>query len=86
MNVVAQILIPPCGGSKSSRPSHAVRSLLCDFRVGENRRHSRGLGGRAESLVSKFRNFRSGLVASWRQSLLTIFQFPFRHARDRFDI
>jgi hypothetical protein len=32
---------------ESSMPSHAVRSPLCDFRVWENRRHSRGLGRRA---------------------------------------
>src|SRR6266481_3786848 len=30
---------------ESWRPSHPVRSLRCDFRVWENRRHSRGLAG-----------------------------------------
>ena len=32
---------------ESSHPSQPVRSPLCDFRVCENRRHSRGLGWRA---------------------------------------
>ena len=40
----------------------------------------------ARSLAGKFRTFGSGLVAWRRQSLLAIFQFPFRNARDRFDI
>jgi hypothetical protein len=47
-------------------PSHAVRSLLCDFRVGENRRHSRGLGGRAAvsgQQIPKFPVWTSGFVA-----------------------
>ena len=34
----------------------------------------------------KFWNFGCGLVALSSQSLLAIFQFPFRHARDRFDM
>jgi len=51
---------------ESSHPSHAVRSLLCDFRVGENRRHSRGLGGRAAvsgQQIPKFPVWTSGFVA-----------------------
>jgi hypothetical protein len=42
------------------------RSLLRDFRVGENRRHSRGLGGRAAvsgQQVLKFPVCTSGFVA-----------------------
>ena len=30
---------------ESWRPSQPVRSLRCDFQVGEKRRHSRGLAG-----------------------------------------
>ena len=71
---------------ESSHPSQPVRSLLCDFRLCENCRHSRGLGWRAQSLAGKFWNFGSGLVALRRQSPLAIFQFPFRHTRDRFDM
>jgi hypothetical protein len=41
-----------------------------------------GYAGAPESLAGKFRTFGSELVALRRQSLLTIFQFPFRHARD----
>ena len=51
---------------ESCMPSHAVRSLLCDFRVGENRRHSRGLGGRAAvsgQQIPKFPVWTSGFVA-----------------------
>ena len=51
---------------ESYMPSHAVRSLLCDFRVGENRRHSRGLGGRAAvsgQQIPKFPVWTSGFVA-----------------------
>jgi hypothetical protein len=33
---------------ESSMPSHTVRSLLCDFRLCENCRHSRGLGQHAQ--------------------------------------
>ena len=51
---------------ESSHPSQPVRSLLCDFRVGENRRHSRGLGGRAAASgqqILKFPVWTSGFVA-----------------------
>jgi hypothetical protein len=41
-----------------------------------------GYAGAPESLTGKFRTLGSGLVALRRQSPLTIFQFPFRHARD----
>ena len=41
--------------------------------------------GAPESLAGKFWNFRSRLEAWRRQSLLAIFQFPFRHVRDRSD-
>jgi hypothetical protein len=44
-----------------------------------------GYAGAPESLAGKFRTFGSGLVALRRQSPLAIFQFPFRHPRDRFD-
>jgi hypothetical protein len=52
---------------ESSHPSQPVRSLLCDFRVCENRRHSRGLGWRA--LVSgwqilEFRLWTGGFAAA----------------------
>ena len=51
---------------ESSHPSQPVRSPLCDFRVCENRRHSRGLGWRA--LVSgwqilEFRLWTGGFAA-----------------------
>jgi hypothetical protein len=51
---------------RTSRPSQPVRSLLCEFRVGENRRHSRGLGGRAAvsgQQILKFPVWTSGFVA-----------------------
>jgi len=41
---------------------------------------------RHRGMKNKFRTFGSGLVALRCQSLLAIFQFPFRHARDRFDM
>jgi hypothetical protein len=52
---------------ESSMPSQPVRSPLCDFRVCENRRHSRGLGWRA--LVSgwqilEFRLWTGGFAAA----------------------
>jgi hypothetical protein len=37
-------------------------------------------------LAGKFWTFDTGLVALQRQSPLAIFQFPFRHTRDRFDM
>jgi hypothetical protein len=45
-----------------------------------------GYAGAPESLAGKFRTFGSELVALRRQSLLTIFQFPFRYTRDRSDM
>jgi hypothetical protein len=51
---------------RTARPSQPVRSLLCDFRVGENRRHSRGLGERAAvsgQQIVKFPVWTSGFVA-----------------------
>jgi hypothetical protein len=45
-----------------------------------------GYAGAPESLAGKFRTFGSGLVALRRQSPLAIFQFPFRHTRDRSDM
>jgi hypothetical protein len=45
-----------------------------------------GYAGAPESLAGKFRTFGSGLVASRRQSLLAVFQFPFWHARDRVEL
>ncbi len=44
---------------ESYHPSQAVRSLRCDFRVRENRRHSGGLGWRARVSVPQFSDFRS---------------------------
>jgi hypothetical protein len=43
---------------ESSRPSHAVRSPVCDFRVRENRRHSRVLGWRARVSGRQILDFR----------------------------
>ena len=57
---------------ESSHPSHAVRSPLCNFRVWENRRHSRGLGRRAP--VSS--RDRTGWLLCWGvrcQALQTFF-------------
>jgi hypothetical protein len=43
---------------ESYHPSQAVRSLRCDFRVCENRRHSGGLGRLARVSVPQFPDFR----------------------------
>jgi hypothetical protein len=43
---------------ESSHPSQPVRSSLCDFRVCENRRHSRGLGWRAGASSRHILEFR----------------------------
>jgi hypothetical protein len=64
--------------------SQPVRSPLCFFRVCENRRHSRGLAWRAGVSgwqILEFRLWTGGFAAP-----LAIFQFPFRHTRDRFDM
>ena len=71
---------------ESSHPSQPVRSLLVDFRLCRTADIPAGYAGAPESLAGKFRSFRSGLVALRRQSPLAIFQFPFRHVRDRFDM
>ena len=65
--------------------SHAVRSPGCYFSVGENRRHSRGLRWRIQSLVGNFRYFGPCGAGFGRRSLVAIFQFPFRRSGDRFD-
>jgi hypothetical protein len=57
-----------------------VRSPLCDFRVRENRRHSRGLGWRARVSGRQILEFQVWTGGLRRQSLVAIFQFPFRHA------
>src|SRR5580704_5667632 len=48
---------------ESSRPGQPVRSLLFDFRLCANCRHSRGLCWCARVSGGKFRTFGSGLVA-----------------------
>jgi hypothetical protein len=52
---------------ESSRPSGPMRSPLCDFRVCENRRHSRGLGWRAVVSgwqILEFRLWTGGFAAA----------------------
>ncbi len=71
---------------ESYMPSQPVQSPRCDFRVCENRRHSGGLGWCARVSVPQFPHFRSRTGGFRRQSLLAIFQFPFRRAGDRFDM
>ncbi len=67
--------------------SQPVRSLRHDFRVCENRRHSRGLGGPARVSGLQFQDFRSldrwfcGVGLCWRFS-----NFRFWCARDRFEM
>jgi hypothetical protein len=57
----------------------------CYFPLGENRRHSRGLGWGAPVSGRRFPVFRSCGAGFGRRSLLAVFQFPFRRCRDRFD-
>jgi hypothetical protein len=80
-----RILIPPCGGSNPPTPARQC-SLSYSISGGAGTADiPAGYAGAPESLAGKFRTFGSGLAALRRQSLLTIFQFPFRHTRDRFD-
>jgi hypothetical protein len=71
--------------SSTSHPSQPVRSLLFDFRLRENYRHSRGLCWRARVSGWQIPDF--WLWTQWLCGApLAIFQFPFRHTRDRFDM
>ena len=78
----------PCAGDeKGDQPGNdSPRLIDGDFRVCENRRHSGGLGWCARVSVPQFPHFRSRTSGFGRQSLLGIFQFPFRRAGDRFDM
>jgi hypothetical protein len=81
-----RILIPPFGGSNP--PAPATQSGLCVVNSGCVRIADipAGWAGAPESLACKFRTFGAEPVVLRRQSLLVIFQFPFRRAGDRFDM
>jgi hypothetical protein len=69
---------------ESSMPNQPVRSLRCNIRACENRRYSRAIGWRAG--VSGRQILECQVRTGGFAAPVSARQFPFRPARDRFDV